>query len=207
MGLLSGITDALGLTDSGSGKDAAEAAGRVSAEQARKARAELKKGYRDSVGYLQSGYDSAEQLMYPTATPEGYVSTLQNLISGGGLDPLIAERRGNVMAELAAQGLTRSGAGITELAQIPLDVAMGIEGTAYGRGGNLANLYTGRGSALADLTTGYRKNRANIYTGQGQDQASAILAGQQAAAAGQSGMNNLIGRGLTAAGTYFGLKG
>jgi len=185
MGLLSGITDAIGLTDSGAGEKAARQAGRITQEQTDKAReaftsgfpwanAALNTGYLESIkqlnrGGLKSyldlvGAESASrddlstgfgdaigrldpvaqtglgalQALEAGATPEGFVSNVQNLQNSGVLAPLIESNQRDLEAQLAAQGLTRSGIGVQELSQIPIETILGIEGNLQNRQGQLA---------------------------------------------------------------------
>ncbi len=111
-----------------------------------------------ALDYLQAG-----------ATPGGYASNIEQLRTGGSLDPLIAENRRNVESELAAQGLTRSGSGITELSQIPIETIMGIESNLYGRQGGVANYGLPAVSNIAQLQSQYGTNLANLERGYGQD--------------------------------------
>ena len=114
MGLLSGITDALGLTDTDSGADAAKAAGAASAKAMERARGELEQGALNAIMRSQTGFGGARKVLRPLSTTEGYTSRIMDLMKGGALAPMIEENRQNLLAELSSQGLTRSGAGIKE---------------------------------------------------------------------------------------------
>lgn len=185
-----GITDALGFTDMGAGAESARRAGQLAKKYGGKARAELTAGYNQSRDYFNTGYDQANSLLAPASTATGYSSELMNLMQGGGLDPLINERRRGLESALAAQGLTRSGAGVTEMAQLPIDLVMGIEQNLYGRKGGLADLSLGRGAGLADMTTNYHSNLASSYSGLGQDMISSELAAAQANAADRAALTS-----------------
>lgn len=229
MGLLSGITDAIGVTDTGSGAEAARQAGIVSANQARKAKVALGRGLGQSrenltgatgqaIGTLQPlaniGLGGAQQFAQG-ATTGGFTGNIMDLLQGGGLDPLIAENRRNVLGELSSAGLTRSGPGIEQLSQIPVETAFGIEQMLSGRQGQtaqfglpaisgIANFQQGLGTNLANLNTGFSQNLVNILTNQGQQQGAAILGGQQAEAAERGNLASLLGSGIGAAGMIFG---
>lgn len=240
MSLISGITDAVGLTDSGAGAEAAAEAGRISELHTREGLAQLApqynlsqqqltqgsqqaqqaifQGMQGQQGFLQQGGDQAmasllsgnqqagqflgqgrdaavgrldplastgmdalNRLQYGS-TAEGYASNLNDLMSGGALAPLIAQNRGNLQAELAAQGLTRSGSGLNEMSQIPLNTVMGIENQLQGRTSqvanyglpaitNIAQLESGYGQGMSGLAGQYGANLANLQTGLSQNQA------------------------------------
>lgn len=229
MGLLSGVTDAIGITDSGGGAEVAREAGNFSREATNKAKESYWDNYNDSKQLLDDGriaslralqngkngaqtalllgntraenelgenYGLARQQLQPLAdlgmgamerlnygsTAEGFASNVNNLLDGGALAPLIAENQRNLEAELAAQGLTRSGAGIRDLSQLPIETIMGIEGMLQGRNSevasyglpavtNQAQLYTQEGDALASLWSNGGINAANIESGYGQGSA------------------------------------
>lgn len=207
MGLMSSVTDAIGITDTGSGAQAAARAGEASAAQALQARGAVTQAQANAQSALYSGFGQGMKTLRPLVaggTPQGFSSNIMELMQGGALDPLISENRRNLMGELSAQGLTRSGAGIQELSQLPINTIMGIEGDLYGRSsnalGNIANLQTGLAQQVAGGQRQYGQQLSNIFTGQGQDQASAILAGQQAEAAERSALGNLVGAGAMAYG-------
>jgi hypothetical protein len=112
--------------------------------------------------FTQAGAGAVQQLA-AGATPEGFGRNIEALRSGGALDPLIAERTRALQSAQGAAGLTRSGAGITELAGIPQDILLGIESNLAGRQQQLAGQGLGAQQQLAGL----------------QAQAGAGLAGQQ----------------------------
>lgn len=138
-----------------------------------------------SLGRLQSG-----------STATGYAANIDRLRSGGAFDPLIAENQRNLEAQLAAQGLTRSGSGITDMSQIPIETLMGIESNLYGRTGdiyqsglpaisNIAQLESQYGRDVSGLESQYGANLANYERGYGQDLANLEMGLGQ----GQAGIN------------------
>lgn len=111
------------------------------------------------------------------ATAAGLGQNIQELLAGGVLAPLVAERGRAVQGQLAAGGLTRSGAGLQAAAAVPTDLALQLEQMLSGRQSGLAGLGF---EAAQGIGTGV----ANLQTGIGRDISSGIL-GQAQAKAGQ----------------------
>lgn len=109
------------------------------------------------------------------STAQGFGQNIADLQSSGALNPLIAARTNALQSAQGAAGLSRSGAGLSELAAIPQDVLLGIEGLLSGRQqslagqglgaqGQIAGLQAGTGQQLA----GVQGNMANLLAQQGQ---------------------------------------
>ncbi len=152
---------------------------------------------------------TALQQFQAASTPQGFAQNIESLRSGGALDPLIQARTQQLQSAQGAAGLTRSGAGLTELAQVPQETLLGIESLLTGRqaqagaqgltaqqqiaqlqasGGvgqagiqqSIADLLAQQGLAGAGIQTGSGTSLANIAAQQGTG-----LAGIQTGAAGQ----------------------
>lgn len=127
-------------------------------------------------------------------TPEGLSARLEEILGGDVFETLRGERTRAVEGQLAAGGLTRSGTAIEAAAQIPTDIALGLESLLTGRATDLAFGAQGAGAAAS-------ANIANLLTQQGQNIASGIITDAQARAAGGQ---NLVNLATTAAGIFFG---
>ncbi|MEE8289717.1 MAG: hypothetical protein V3R25_09935 [Nitrosomonadaceae bacterium] len=276
MGLLSSVTDAIGVTDTGAGARAARQAGQASAAGAAEAKGYLSPLYEDVRQIISPGFDASQRqytagaaeniqslglgrdraveelnfgrsqglsditgaaglardalgggrdlavgalqpladasygalgYLQEGATPGGYAANVENLRTGGALNPLIAENRRNLESELAAQGLTRSGQGITDMSQIPIQTLMGIEGDLYGRQGNIYQSGLPAISNIAQLESQYGRDLGSLEMGVGQDLAgintsfAPMLAdveygyGQQEGAINQN-LRNQLGQGV-----------
>ncbi|MEE9459616.1 MAG: tail fiber domain-containing protein [Candidatus Bathyarchaeia archaeon] len=143
------------------------------------------------------------------STPQGFAQNIESLRAGGALDPLIQARTQQLQSAQGAAGLTRSGAGLTELAQVPEETLLGIESLLTGRqqqvgaqgltaqqqiaqlqatGGvgqagiqqNIAQLLQQQGQLGAGIQTGAATTLADLIAQQGTG-----LAGIQTGAAGQ----------------------
>ena len=109
------------------------------------------------------------------STAQGFGQNLQNLQQSGALNPLIEARTRAAQSAQGAAGLSRSGAGLNQITDIPQDVLLGIEGMLSGRQqqlagqglqaqGQIAGFQAGGGQALA----GQQGNIANLLAQQGQ---------------------------------------
>ena len=151
-----------------------------------------------SLGKLQSG-----------ATAGGFANNIEALRTGGALDPLIAENRRNLEAELSAQGLGRSGYGITEMSQLPIETIMGIESQLYGREGNIAGrtlpslmakaeLESGFGTQMAANRLGYGQGLSALESGLGSDLANIDITRGQNLADIERGIGSSLSSGILA---------
>lgn len=147
---------------------------------------EMRLGNQQAYGILdpaaQAGMGALNNL-YASATPEGYAANIQNLSQGGVFDPLVAQNRRTLQSELAAQGLTRSGSGMSQMSQIPLNTLMGIEGSLSNRLVNTAQLglpslsaqaqmAMNTGTGLSNIASGLGTNLGNLYAQQGSNLAN-----------------------------------
>ncbi len=145
----------------------------------RQGAADQAQGLAPALGLLDFG-DQVRQ----SATIGGFGQNISDILGGGALDPLIAERQGAARSALGAAGLTRSNVAAEQAAELPTDLAFGLEGLLTGRatdlfstgldasqqqgnifgalGGNLANLFGGTAGAQADILGGTATNLANL---------------------------------------------
>jgi hypothetical protein len=138
------------------------------------------------------------------ATLGGLEQSISDILGGGAFGGLADERRRAVEGQLAAGGLTRSGAGVEAAAAVPTDLAFMIENLLSGRQQNLAQTGLsaaaqtgGQGGGLTSqivntLTGGAQSAGAGIL-GAAQATASGILGGAQAQAQGKQNLLNLGG--------------
>lgn len=126
------------------------------------------------------------------STAEGFGANLEELLSGGALQGLVQERGRAVQGQLAAGGLTRSGAGIQAAAAVPTDLALQIEQMLSQRQGGLAE--TGFQAAR-----GIGGGVAALQSGIGQDIGSGIVTDAQAKAGQQQQLFQLA----TTAASFF----
>lgn len=116
------------------------------------------------------------------ATAAGFGQNIGDIFNSGALDPLISERQDASTNYMASRGLRRSGAAVSQAAEIPTDLAFALEQELSNR--RASNV--GRGYSATS-------NMANIRTGQGLTSAEGILGAQSAQAAGTA---NIINTGL-----------
>ena len=125
------------------------------------------------------------------ATPQGLDEMLAQIFSGESFQNLIGERRRGVEGQLAAGGLTRSGAGVEAAANIPTELGFALEQLLRGRQGELVDL--GRESTF---------NVANLLSSSAEATASGILgleeSRQQRSSDRSSNITDLVGLGISA---------
>jgi hypothetical protein len=141
--------------------------------------------------FRDAGLQGLEGLLQGS-TAQGFGANLAELLAGGALAPLIAERGRSVQGQLAAGGLTRSGAGLQAAAAVPTDLALQIEQMLSGRQGGLANLGF-------EAASGIGGGVANLQSGIGRDISSGILGDAQAKAGQQEQLFNIA----TTAASFF----
>lgn len=122
------------------------------------------------------------------ATAEGFGLNIGDILSGGALDTLIAERQRASEASLSKRGLLGSGAAATAAAQIPADLALQIESELNRRRQSIAQQgQTGVVSGIQGAIGG--------LGGIGEARAGGILGDAQARAQGTANVID-IGKGF-----------
>ncbi len=140
--------------------------------------------------FIQTGIGQLGSLAQG-ASIGGFGERLNQIFSGGALDPLIAERTRAAQGQLAAGGLTRSGQALQDISAIPQDIGFGIEQLLTGRSSQLAGqglqaaLGLGQLGGQASLGAG----RLGVQSALGLGQLGAQSAGNIAGIFGQQGQN------------------
>lgn len=181
-------------------------AGGGAAEQAnifsQKAIAELRRQFditQEQISpFVEAGVGALPDVIQGT-TARGLDERLAEIFGTGAFESLVGERTRAVEGQLAAGGLTRSGAAIQEAANIPTSLGFALEELLTGRATGLAGAGQGAAFGLGGLRAGTAGGIANLLTQQGQNIASGILTDEQARAAGAENVVNL----LTTAGSIF----
>ncbi len=106
------------------------------------------------------------------ASVSGLDERLGQIFKSETFQNLIGDRTRGVQGQLAAGGLTRSGAGLESIANVGSELGLQLE-----------NLLTGRSQSLAGTGLGAGTNIANLFNQQGQNTSSGILSDAQASAA------------------------
>jgi hypothetical protein len=114
-------------------------------------------------------------------------------MGGAGFQPIVQQRENRIRDILASQGLTRSGAGLQELAAVPLDTALDIEQMLTSRGQSLAGQGQTSGQGLAQLGQAGSTNIQQLLAQQGQAAAGGALGAAQAQAQGSQNVASLVG--------------
>lgn len=178
----------------GGKKDAPKDAAAIQAMAAREGLDELKRQFDISRGDIEPFRAAGARALAgreASSTLEGLSGNLSRIFQG--LDPLVAERTDAVRGQLGATGLSRSGAGVQAIADIPTQLGLQIEQLLSGRQESLSNLGIGAATTSAGLGQQYGQNVLNTQTGIGQAQAQGILGSAQAQAGFTQGVGNLLG--------------
>lgn len=149
--------------------------------------------------FLEAGQGAAPGVAQ-AAGIGGFGERLGELFGGGALDPLIAERTRAVQGGLAAGGLTRSGAGIRELADVPTNLGLQIENLLAGRGQQLFGQGQQAALGLGGLSGQAAGQQAGLLQGIGQAQSQGSLLDAQLRAQ----RNQQLIQGVGEAGSFLG---
>ena len=114
------------------------------------------------------------------ATVGGLDAVLASLMDTDMFSSLAGAREDSMKSQLSAGGLTRSGAGLEAMAQIPAELALQLESLLSGRKTSLANMGLSAGGGVA-----------NMYSEQGQNVSSGIITDAEAAASRFGNVANL----------------
>lgn len=127
-------------------------------------------GIDELMPFLQSG---AGQLpgLEAGATVGGLDERIGQLLNSDTFGSLVGGRERAMQGQLAAGGLTRSGAGLEAMASVPQELALQLEG-----------LLTGRSSGLAGMGLGAGGSIANMFGAQGENVSSGIVTDAEAKA-------------------------
>jgi hypothetical protein len=153
--------------------------------------------------FTQAGLGGLEQLQQGS-TPEGMNAMLEQIMGGGAFQSLVDERSNAMQGQLSAGGLTRSGTALEEMAQIPVDTALGLDGLLSSRAGSLADMGAQTAGQQFNNQASFEQLIAQLLSGKQDALASGLeigeqarvqgrLAGLQAGAQGQQNLFNLAG--------------
>lgn len=139
-------------------------------------------------GFADAGQGQLESLI-SGASIGGLDERLAQIFSTDTFGSIQAERERGVQSQLAAGGLTRSGTGVSALADVGTNLGLQIE-----------QLLTGRSQQLAGQGLQASGGIADLFSATGAGQASGILADAQT----RAGVSGNIASGIgTAAGLFF----
>jgi hypothetical protein len=205
-----GFIDPTGITGSvlglDEGSDAGGRAGFFQSQAKQQGIGTLRKQFGETEAALQPFADAGLgglEAQRQAATPEGFAAILQSLFEGGALDPLLEERTRSVQSGLGAAGLTRSGAGIRELANIPTDLGLQIEQLLSGRQAGLAQQGLGAATTIGQFGQNVAGGVSGLQAGIGRDIGAGIITDTQADAAAQSQAFQGLTSGALAAASLF----
>lgn len=162
------------------------------------------RGARDSVvESLQPLSDLSTQYLpqlQQGTTVDGYADVLQAIRVNPAFQDLIQQEQNQVNAELANAGLRRSGAGIGQIAAVPMQFASRLEGMLRDRQSGLFGQGVNALGAINNTITNTASGISNIRLGQGQAFANGILSDAKSKAGGLSSALGFLSSGLEAAG-------
>ena len=127
------------------------------------------------------------------STIGGFSDNINSILSSSAFDPLVQERMRTADSAFGRAGLTRSGGAIQAAADIPFEVAMGLESLLSGRQSELAGLGYDSGAQQGLFRSAAGSGAANIRIGQGANSANSILAQQQAKTARNDNIAGFLG--------------
>ena len=147
----------------------------------------INQGYGAAIGgfdpYAKIGMQGFQDYAYGS-TPQGYGQNIMALT--GAAQPLVDQRMNIMQRAQGGLGLSRSGFGMNEMADLPMEVLMGLEQqmsgrqrdigqTGYGAQQGISGLQQGEGDIMAQLMQQYGQQGAGIRTQYGSDAANLKL--------------------------------
>lgn len=183
--------------DAGSEAAAAQAAANAAAQ------AELRRQFEETqknlAPFITAGQE-ALPLLTQGSTAAGLDARLAEIFNTDIFGSIVDERTRAVEGQLAAGGLTRSGAGLEAIAAVPTNVGLALEDLLTTRAGGLAGSGLNAAQGLGAIGAQTSGGLANLFSQTGSAQASGILTDQQARA---QGGQNIINLAATAASVFF----
>lgn len=113
------------------------------------------------------------------STPQDLDMMLSQIMGGDQFGSLVDERQRGITGQLAAGGLTRSGAAITEGARVPTDLAFEIENMLAGRQQQQQQFTGDTTGQIASLLAGIGGTQGGAIRGAAEAEASGILGEKQ----------------------------
>lgn len=191
--------DFLGL---GTGGDAAEAIAQANLQGIAELRRQFDKAETNVQPFIDAGVGALGDVVGGSGL-EGFAEALRKIFSGGALDPLIDERTEATQRQLAAGGLTRSGTALREIANIPTQLGLDIEGLLFGRKQNLANAGVSAGLNLGNIGQSSASNIANLFQDTGRARSSGIITDQQTKAGAFDQIGSIFSTALPIISNFF----
>jgi hypothetical protein len=149
--------------------------------------------------FIQAGQVGIQGLQQ-AGTAQGLDQRLGDIFSGSTFQNLLGERTRAAQGGLAAAGLTRSGAGLQAIANVPQGLGLQLEGILAQRQGTLAGLGQTTAAQLGGLGQSNVNQISGLLENIGQTQSQGILGQGQADAARNAallqGLGSLAGAGI-----------
>ena len=177
-----------GLFGSGDGSDAGSQAGQLEAQASQNAIKELRRQFDITQGNLQPFVDVGTEALPGLAgasTAGGLDQRFAELADTDIFKTLFGERTRAVQKQLGATGLSRSGTGLREIANVPTDILLFLEQLTGNRLANLAGSGQNAASGLGGLGAENAGNIAGFTQDIGRARGSGLIVDQQADAARQ----------------------
>lgn len=180
----------------GGKKDAGGDAADVQTEFLQKGIDELRRQFdstsEDLDPFIQAGTGALGDVQQGATIP-GFADRLSQIFDTDIFSTLVDERTRSTQGQLAAGGLTRSGTGVSAIADIPSSLGLQIEQLLSGRSTDLANSGASSAARLGGIGANTSSQISQLFGQQGSAQSSGILSDAQARAAGTSQILNLGG--------------
>jgi hypothetical protein len=128
--------------------------------------------------FLTAGQNAIPRLRHATSF-SGLDDRLDMIMDGDTFGDLVGSRRREAEGHLARSGLRRSGAGVSQAADIPSDLALALEQMMYGREFNLVGTGQNAAAGLGSIGANAAGSIANARAAQGASKAKGINYGRQ----------------------------
>lgn len=176
-----------------SGSEAGSSGASAQAAYNQKAIDELKRQFnitQDNIQpYLDAGTGALANIQ-DTATPEGMDALIGQIMGTDVYSNLLDERTRAVQGQLAAGGLTRSGAGVEAAANIPTNLALQLESLLTGRQTDISNTGVNAATGLGQIGQANSGTIANLLSGSGSAVANGMVTDAQSKAKGSQNLLN-----------------
>lgn len=184
------------------GADAARDAAEIESQHLREALAETARQFDVTTARLQPFVDAGAGSLVDLqqgATSEGLDARLSAILNGEAFGSIVDDRTKLVQQQLAAGGLTRSGFGIQEAANIPTELALALDDVLNNRQSNLFGSSQNAAAGLGSLGAQNSALSSQLLSNTGSSIGQGIIGGAQADAAGTQ---NLLNTALTGAALF-----
>lgn len=124
--------------------------------------------------FLQAGTEALPDVQRG-ATTAGLDANISEILDTEIFGSLRDERERSARGQLAAGGLTRSGFGVEQIANIPSELALDLEETIFGRQSQLAGTGFDAAQSLSGFDAAAQTNIADLLIGQGKAASAGII--------------------------------